>query len=63
MQVLVNESMSPLFGATEEAIYSARFAATTVSSERGTLEASPADEVVEILERYRVPHWDRRLRP
>ena len=66
-RALVNESMSPLFAATveatEEAIYNALFAATTVSSERGTLEALPIVEVVEILERYNVLRWDRRLRP
>ena len=59
--------MSPLFAATveatEEAIYNAILKATTVTSTRGTLEAVPVEEVREILERYGVLHWDRRLPP
>ncbi|MDX1501793.1 MAG: P1 family peptidase [Thermoanaerobaculia bacterium] len=53
---LVNESMSPLFAAvveaTEEAIYNALFAATTVTSARGALEAIPLEPLLEILTRY-----------
>jgi len=53
---LLNPSMSPLFAAvveaTEEAVYNAILKATTVSSERGTLEAIPLDRTVEILRRY-----------
>lgn len=60
--VLVNSSMSPLFAATaeatEEAIYNAIFKATTVTSDRGTLEAVPIDEVLEILEKYGALNWD-----
>ena len=65
--VLVNESMSPLFAATaeatEEAIYNAIFKATTVSSSRGTLEAIPIDELMRILEKHRVLGWDTSQRP
>jgi D-aminopeptidase len=65
--VLVNESMSPLFAATaeatEEAIYNAIFKATTVSSSRGTLEAIPVGELKRILEKYRVLGWDKTQRP
>ncbi|MDJ0911446.1 MAG: P1 family peptidase [Woeseiaceae bacterium] len=53
---LVSAAMSPLFAATaeatEEAIYNAILKATTVSSERGTLEAIPLEEVLQVLERY-----------
>ena len=66
-EVLVNESMSPLFAATaeatEEAIYNAIFKATTVSSSRGTLEAIPIDELMRILEKHRVLDWDLSQRP
>jgi D-aminopeptidase len=64
---LVNESMSPLFAATaeatEEAIYNAILKATTVSSSRGTLEAIPLKEVIEILKKYKVLDWDKTLSP
>ncbi|MFK7863892.1 MAG: P1 family peptidase [Pseudohongiellaceae bacterium] len=60
--VLVNSSMSPLFAATaeatEEAIYNAIFKATTVSSSRGTLEAVPLDQVLEILGDYNALNWN-----
>ncbi len=53
---LVNAAMSPLFAATaeatEEAIYNAILKATTVTSERGTLEAIPLEEVLQVLERH-----------
>jgi len=65
--VLVNESMSPLFAATaeatEEAIYNAIFKATTVSSSRGTLKAIPIDELMRILEKHGVLGWDHSQRP
>jgi D-aminopeptidase len=65
--VLVNESMSPLFAATaeatEEAIYNAIFKATTVSSSRGTLEAIPLDDLMGILEKHQVLGWDKSQRP
>lgn len=64
---LVNESMSPLFAATaeatEEAIYNAIFKATTVSSKRGILEAVPLERTIEILKKYGVLNWDKRLPP
>jgi len=60
--VLVNSSMSPLFAAaaeaTEEAIYNAIFKATTITSDRGTLEAVPLDRIMEILEKYKALNWD-----
>ena len=57
-QVLVNDSMSPLFAATaeatEEAIYNAIFKATTVSSARGELQAIPMDSLIQLLEQYSI---------
>ncbi len=65
--VLVSDSMSPLFAATaeatEEAIYNAIFKATTVTSSRGTREAIPIDEVKRILEKHKVLGWDKSQRP
>ena len=53
-----NDDMSPLFHAvieaTEEAIYNSLFAATTVSGHRGTIEAIPREDTLEILKRYGV---------
>jgi D-aminopeptidase len=50
--------MSPLFQAvveaTEEAIYNSLFRAVTVSGHRGTVEALPIDETLEILADYGV---------
>ena len=64
---LVNASMSPLFAATaeatEEAVVNAVFAATTVTSARGTLEAVPVDRVLEILEAHGALRWDETLPP
>ncbi len=64
---LVNESMSPLFAATaeaiEEAIYNAIFKATTIESSRGTRYAIPIDAVLEILVKYNVLHWDETVSP
>jgi D-aminopeptidase len=64
---LTNESMSPLFAATaeatQEAIYNAILKATTVDSSRGRLEAIPLEETLEILEKYKVLHWDETLPP
>jgi D-aminopeptidase len=63
--VLVNSSLSPLFAATaeatEEAIYNAIFKATTVVSERGSLEAVPLDQVMDILEKYQALNWDQTI--
>jgi D-aminopeptidase len=65
--VLVHDSMSPLFAATaeatEEAIYNAIFKATTVSSSRGTREAIPIEELKRILEKHGVLGWDKSQRP
>ena len=64
-EVLVNDSMSPLFAATaeatEEAIYNAIFKATTVSSSRGELQAIPMDALMRILEQYGVLNWDMKI--
>ena len=64
---LPNDAMSPLFQgvaeATEEAIYNSLFRATTVTGHRGTIEALPIPETLEVLERYRVLGWDERLPP
>jgi D-aminopeptidase len=54
---LANDAMSGLFQAaaeaTEEAIYNSMFKATTVSSSRGTVEALPLGDVLQILRNYR----------
>jgi D-aminopeptidase len=54
---LSNDEMSPLFQATveatEEAIYNSLFAATTMSSRGGTVQALPLDEVLRILRAHR----------
>jgi D-aminopeptidase len=54
---LTNDDMSTLFQATveatEEAIYNSLFAATTVSSRRGTVEAIPVAEVLRIMRSHR----------
>ncbi len=63
---LLNAQMSPLFAAaaeaTEEAIYNAMFKATTVTSSRGTLQAIPIEETLEVLRKYNALNWDQ-LRP
>jgi D-aminopeptidase len=50
---LANDAMSGLFQAaaeaTEEAIYNSLFMATTVASNRGTVEALPVAEVIRLL--------------
>ena len=54
--VLRNEAMSPLFMAviesTEEAIINSLFAAETMSSRKGTFEALPIEQVIEIMKKY-----------
>jgi len=57
IQVLGNDSMSPLFQAvieaTEEAILNSLFKATTVTGkEKRTVEALPIDRVKELLRKY-----------
>ncbi|MEJ7810180.1 MAG: P1 family peptidase [Gemmatimonadaceae bacterium] len=55
---LANDEMSALFEgvveATEEAIYNSLFAATSVTSRRGTVDAIPLDRVREVLRKYGV---------
>ncbi|RLA00771.1 MAG: S58 family peptidase [Gammaproteobacteria bacterium] len=66
-QSLLPSSMSPLFtatvDATEEAIYNALFAATTVEGRGNRLEALPIDKTVKILKKYNVLNWDKTLPP
>ncbi len=54
---LANDATSDLFQATveatEEAVYNSLFAATTVTSSSGTVEAIPVNEVVRILRGHR----------
>lgn len=63
IEVLVNESMTPLFAATaeatEEAIYNAIFKATTVSSSRGELREIPIADLMRVLENHQVLNWDK----
>jgi D-aminopeptidase len=55
---VANDDMTPLFQATveatEEAIYNSLFAATTVSSRRGTVESIPVGDVLRIMRSHRV---------
>ncbi|HEX6640384.1 MAG TPA: P1 family peptidase, partial [Thermoanaerobaculia bacterium] len=56
--LLSNEAMTPLFQAvaeaTEEAIYNSLFMATTTTGDRGTIDALPLEETLEVLRRHRV---------
>ncbi|MFT7471749.1 MAG: D-aminopeptidase [Kiritimatiellia bacterium] len=65
VDVLVNESMTPLFAATaeatEEAIYNAIFKATTISSSRGELRAIPLEDLMNVLEKYQSLNWDQTI--
>jgi D-aminopeptidase len=65
LEVLVNESMTPLFAATaeatEEAIYNAIFKATTISSSRGELRAIPIEDLMRVLEKYQSLNWDQTI--
>jgi len=58
VEVLTNDAMSPLFEAvieaTEEAVYSSMFKATTVTGNGHTVEALPIDKTVEILKKHQV---------
>ena len=58
LELLPNDAMTPLFQAvvetTEEAIYNSLFKAVTVSGHRGTAEALPIDETLDVLERHGV---------
>ena len=66
-KTLTNTAMSPLFQAVVEAIqesvYNAMLKAETVSSSRGTLKAIDVDKVKEILEKYNVTNYDKKLSP
>ena len=65
LEVLVNESMTPLFAATaeatEEAIYNAIFKATTISSSRGELRAIPLEDLMRVLKKYQSLNWDQTI--
>ncbi len=65
LEVLVNESLTPLSAATaeatEEAIYNAIFKATTVSSSRGELRAIPIADLMRILEKYQSLNWEQSI--
>ncbi len=54
---VANDEMSTLFQATveatEEAIYNSLFAATTVSSRRGTVEPVPVSDVIRVMRSHR----------
>lgn len=56
VEELPNSEMSPLFQAaveaTEEAIYNALFKATTVDGHRGTIEALPLEDVLQLLREH-----------
>lgn len=58
IDVLPNDRVSPLFQAvveaTEEAILNSLFRATTTTGHRGTVEALPIEETLEILRRFGV---------
>lgn len=66
-KTLSNTAMSPLFQAVVEAIqesvYNAMLKAETVKSSRGTLEAIDVDKVKEIVEKYNVTNFDKKLSP
>jgi len=67
IRLLGNDAMSPLFEAvveaTEEAIYNSLFKAVTVKGYGGhTVEALPVERTVEILRRYNVLNYDKRLK-
>lgn len=58
IEVVTNDSMSPLFEAvieaTEEAVYNSLFRATTITGHGHTVEALPMEKTVEILKKYGV---------
>jgi len=57
VELLTNDTMSPLFlaviEATEEAIYNSMFRATTMSGNGHTVEALPIDKTLQILKEHR----------
>jgi D-aminopeptidase len=56
VELLSNDSMSPLFlaviEATEEAVYNSLFRATTITGRGHTVEALPIEKTTEILKKY-----------
>lgn len=58
VELITNDSISPLFlaviEATEEAIYNSMFRASTTSGNGHTVDALPIDKTVEILRNYKV---------
>lgn len=64
---LTNTAMSPLFQAVvealQESVYNAMLKAETVTSSRGTLEAIDVEAVKEILEKYNVTNFNKKLSP
>jgi len=64
---LSNDAMTPLFQAaaeaTEEAIYNSLFRANSVTGARGTVDALPIEETLEILRKYNALNWDRSVSP
>src|SRR5690606_20740301 len=67
VQELPNDAMTGLFQAvaeaTEEAIVNSLFRATTVAGHRGTVEALPIPETLDVLRKYNALEWDRTLPP
>ncbi|HWS86469.1 MAG TPA: P1 family peptidase [Pyrinomonadaceae bacterium] len=64
VELLPNDSMSPLFlacvEATEEAVYNSLLRATTVKGRGGTrVEALPIERTIEILKKYKAIHGGR----
>jgi D-aminopeptidase len=59
---LSNDAITPLFQAvaeaTEEAVYNSLFRAVAVTGPRGTTEALPIEETLEVLRKYGVLHLD-----
>lgn len=64
---LSNDAITPLFQAvaeaTEEAIYNSLFRAVSVTGPRGTTEALPIEETLEVLRKYNALGWDRSVSP
>ena len=66
VDLLYNDSMSPLFlavvEATQEAVYNSLLKATTVVGRAGhRTEAIPIDKVIEICKKYNVLNWNKLL--
>lgn len=66
VELLYNDSMSPLFlavvEATEEAVYNSILKATTITGRDGhTAEAIPVHRVIDICNKYNVLNWNQSL--